>query len=175
MKLFAKWRKASVPAAEKTFVPAGPAKTDSDVGKGRKILVVDDDSVVLKTFVMKLGACGFEVLTATDGAAAVSVARQARPDVVVLDINFPPDVGNSGMSWNGFTIMQWMRRFQEVSSTPIMIITSGDPATLKSKAMANGAVAFFQKPIPFDELLLAVGRAISQGSGQQTTLAPQPA
>jgi CheY-like chemotaxis protein len=170
MKFFGKWRKAPVlappPTEEPTFAPVVPGKISLEIGKGRKILVVDDNTVVLKTFVMKLGACGFEVITATEGAPAVSLARQARPDLVVLDINFPPDVGNSGLQWDGFNIMQWMRRFQEVSSIPIIIITSGDPASFKSKALANGAVAFFQKPIPYDEFLLAVGRAIGRPTGK---------
>jgi DNA-binding response OmpR family regulator len=175
MKLFGKWRKASVLAKEMTFAPTNPGKITLEVGRGHKILVVDDDSVVLKTFMMKLGAYGFEVLTASDGAAAVSVARQLRPELVVLDINFPPDVGNSGLHWNGFSIMEWMRRFQEVSSIPIIIITSGDPASFKDKAIAKGAIAFFQKPIPYDEFLAAVRRAIEQNILEKNQLAPRAA
>ncbi len=81
-------------------------RADSTIGRGRKILVVDDNLVVLKAFELKLKACGFEVLTASEGAAAVSTARQLKPDLIVLDINFPPDVGSSGLQWDGFNIMQ---------------------------------------------------------------------
>jgi DNA-binding response OmpR family regulator len=124
---------------------------------------VDDNQVVLKAFELKLQACGFEVFTATEGAAAVSTARQTKPDLMVLDINYPPDVGSSGLQWDGFNIMQWMGRFQEVSDIPVIIITSGAAEKFKPKAVAAGAVDFFTKPINFDQFLVSVHRAITQG------------
>src|SRR4051812_24304982 len=108
MKLFGKWRKDETPVNEEpAFVgEAAPSeKPSSDaIGTNRKILVVDDNSVVLKAFELKLKASGFDVITAVDGAAGVSLARQSKPDVIVLDINFPPDVGSSGLQWDGFNI-----------------------------------------------------------------------
>ncbi len=165
MKLFGKWRKGS-PKADDTFAeepsaPAAPAKGGQDlIGQDRKILVVDDNEVVLKAFEMKFKALGFQVFKATDGAAAVSCARHEKPDVIVLDINFPPEVGSSGLQWDGFNIMQWMQRFKEVAEIPIIIITSGDPEKLRNRAMAAGAVAFFQKPINHEELLVSVRRTL---------------
>lgn len=174
MKLFGKWRKEPAPGGDTTFASNEPDQATSNIGEGRKILVVDDNTVVLKAFEVKLKACGFEVLMASEGAAAVSSARQHRPDLIVLDINFPPDVGSSGLQWDGFNIMQWLRRFQEVSSIPVIIITSGDPTKFKEKALINGAVAFFQKPINYDEFLLAVHRAIS-ANNQPKSAAPSQA
>ena len=104
------------------------------------------------------------MLTATEGSAAVSTARNERPDLVVLDINFPPDVGSSGLQWDGFNIMQWMHRFQEAADIPVIIITGGDPAKFKERALAAGAAAFFQKPINNEEFLLAVRRILGQSS-----------
>ena len=161
MKLFGKWRSAPPVAKEQDpFANAASVSTasadklnGSSVGKNRKILVVDDNSVVLKAFDLKLKNYGFNVLTATDGSAAVSLARQEKPDLIVLDINFPPDVGSSGLQWNGFNIMEWIGRFKEVSHIPVVIITSEESAHLKEKALAAGAVAFFQKPINNDEFL----------------------
>src|SRR5207245_2353461 len=106
----------------------------------------------------------FAVVTATEGAGAVTTARQERPDVIVLDINFPPDVGSSGLQWDGFNIMQWMKRFQEAADIPVIIITSGDPAKFKEKAMACGAVAFFQKPINNEEFLITLRRVLGHTS-----------
>jgi CheY-like chemotaxis protein len=174
MKLFGKWRKDSAPAeADAAFdqSSAAPSATrqDPSLGQNRKILVVDDNSVVLKAFELKLKALGFEVITANDGSAAVSIARQERPDLIVLDVNFPPDVGNSGLQWDGFNIMQWMRRFQEAVNIPVIIITSGDPAKLKEKAMASGAVAFFQKPINHEEFLITVRRTLGQAATKPQT------
>jgi two-component system OmpR family response regulator len=166
MKLFGKWRKESPPAKEETAFnqdsssPA-PPKQDASLGQNRKILVVDDNPVVLKAFELKLKALGFQVITAIDGSNAVSTARHERPDLIVLDINFPPDVGSSGLQWNGFNIMQWMHRFQEAANIPVIIITSEDAAKYKDKAIAAGAVAFFQKPINHEEFLISVRRTLN--------------
>src|SRR6516162_10028083 len=62
----------------------------------RRILVVDDDKLILKTTSFKLKAAGYEVLTAEDGGSAIRQVRQLRPDVILLDLNFPPDVGHGG-------------------------------------------------------------------------------
>src|SRR6185437_227549 len=161
MKLFGSWRKESTPEEQPPF--AGETTNDSatpSIGQGRKILVVDDNPVVLKAFEMKLNSLGFQVVTATDGSAAVSRARNEKPDVVVLDVNFPPDVGSTGLQWDGFNIMQWMKRFQDAANIPVIIITSGDPTKLKEKAIANGAVAFFQKPVHNEEFIVTLRRII---------------
>jgi DNA-binding response OmpR family regulator len=179
MKLFGKWRKETEPHVElPPFGSEDPAKaafgkpssptvpqTPADptpIGANRTILVVDDNNVVLKAFELKLKALGFRVLTANDGSGAVSTARQDRPDLIVLDINFPPEVGSTGLQWDGFNIMEWMRRFREVAEIPVIIITSGDPAKYRARAMAAGASAFFQKPINHEEFLIAVRRILGQ-------------
>lgn len=176
MKLFSNWRKNSRPKDESLFqdetAASAPGKSaQSLIGQGRKILVVDDNPVVLKAFELKLKNLGFTVITADEGAVAVSTARQQRPDVIVLDINFPPDVGNSGLQWDGFNIMQWMKRFQEAAKIPVIIITSGEPEKFKEKALSAGAVAFFQKPINDEEFLLTVRRLIGQAKPADSSAA----
>ena len=173
MKLFGKWRKEPAPGEEAPFATEDnqPVQNDAQtpIGQNRKILVVDDNNVVLKAFELKLKGLGFKVLTATDGSGAVSTARSERPDIIVLDINFPPDVGSSGLQWDGFNIMEWMRRFREIDEIPVIIITSGDPAKYKERALSGGASAFFQKPINHEEFLLTVRRIL----GQNKTVQPQ--
>ena len=141
-------------------ISAGTFPEDKLMGQGKTILVVDDNPVVLKAFDMKLKALGFDVITCDDAAAAVSIARDRTPDVMVLDINFPPDIGSSGLQWSGFTVMQWLRRFREASGIPIIIISSDDPEKVEAKALESGAAAFFHKPINNDEFLMTVRRLI---------------
>jgi DNA-binding response OmpR family regulator len=185
MKLFGKWRKETEPTVELApfgsedpakaafgkpgtpTVPQGPADP-TPIGANRTILVVDDNNVVLKAFELKLKALGFKVLTASDGSGAVSTARQDRPDLIVLDINFPPEVGSTGLQWDGFNIMEWMRRFREVAEIPVIIITSGDPVKYKTRALAAGASAFFQKPINHEEFLIAVRRILGQNKTDES-------
>lgn len=160
MKLFGKWQRDEAPAGDDK--PAFAADTPIlPIGKNRKVLVVDDNPVVLKSFELKLKASGFEVLTATEGAAAVSLARQTRPDLIVLDINFPPDVGSSGLQWDGFNIVQWLRRFQDAADIPIIIVSAGESGKYKEKSLAAGAVAFFQKPIKYEEFMSTISQALT--------------
>ena len=129
----------------------------------KKILVVDDSLVILKVLSTALKSAGYAVLTAPDGAAAISLARQEKPDLVLLDISFPPDVAHGGgVRWDAFTIMGWMKRMEETAKTPIIVITSSDPAKVKDKAMAAGAVAFFQKPIDHDKLLATIHTVLGE-------------
>jgi CheY-like chemotaxis protein len=168
MKWFGKWRKEvseTVPVAapgDESFTggEVTAADTHTPIGQNRKILVVDDNPVVLKAFELKLKTLGFQVITATEGSEAVSSARHERPDLIVLDINFPPDVGSSGLQWDGFNIMQWMQRFQEVSKIPVIIITGSEPEKYRDRALAAGASAFFQKPIQNQEFLMTIRRVL---------------
>jgi len=140
----------------------------------RKILIVDDNEVILKTLSLKLRSNGYEVLTATDGAEAVGTIRRERPDLVLLDISFPPDVAHGGgVPWDGFLIMNWLRRIEEVKDIPIMVITGGDAAQYHDRALAAGAVAFFHKPIANEELLDAIHKVLGeqQGNGQSQATA----
>src|SRR5260221_13945210 len=90
----------------------------------KKILVVDDNEIILKTISLRLQGAGYDVVTALDGSEAVSAARKQAPDLVLLDISFPPDVG--GGEWDGFRIMEWFRRMETVKKTPVIVITGGN-------------------------------------------------
>jgi CheY-like chemotaxis protein len=119
-----------------------------------KILVVDDNEVIVKTICLKLQGAGYRVATAEDGSEAMSVVRTEKPDLILLDITFPPDV--SGVEWDGFRIMEWLHRVDESRKIPIIIITGGEDIKNKDRAMSTGAVAFFHKPINHDDLLKVI-------------------
>jgi CheY-like chemotaxis protein len=120
----------------------------------KKILVVDDNEVILKTLSFKLKANNFDVVTAMDGSEAVGAVRKEKPDAILLDINFPPDVAHGGgVPWDGFRIIAWLRRMDEAKNIPIIIISGGEAAKFKDRAIAEGALAFFPKPIDHDALL----------------------
>src|SRR5208283_2442469 len=122
----------------------------------KKVLVVDDNEVILKTISLKLQGAGFTVITALDGSEAVAAARKETPDLILLDINFPPDV--DGVPWDGFRIMDWFHRLDPAKKIPIIIITGLEDINMKNKerASTSGAVAFFHKPINHDDLLKVV-------------------
>jgi CheY-like chemotaxis protein len=124
-------------------------------------LIADDNIVILKALSIKLKSRGYEVRTAMDGSTAVSCVRRERPNLIILDINFPPDVGHGGgIPWDGFLILDWLRRLDEARDTPVIFITGQDSASFREKALAMGAVAFFQKPVDQDELLNVVHQTL---------------
>jgi CheY-like chemotaxis protein len=129
-----------------------PAKT---------ILVVDDNEVILKSIALKLQGAGYQVITAMDGSEAVALARRENPDLILLDISFPPDVGS--VEWDGFRIMEWFHRLDTAKKIPIIIITGSEEPKTKERATAAGAVAFFQKPLEHDYLLKVVRATLGEG------------
>ena len=132
----------------------------SAVGTPKKILVVDDNEIVIKTISLKLQGAGYQVLTAMDGSAAVSIARKDSPDLILLDLSFPPAV--EGVPWDGFRIMEWFHRLDNVKKIPVIVITGTDDPTAKQRATNTGAVAFFQKPLEHDYLLKVIRATLGE-------------
>ena len=142
------------------------APTPRQAAVKKKILIVDDNSVIRKTTSFKLASAGYEPVTAADASEAISALREQRPELILLDLSFPPDVANGGrMTWDGFQLMSWLKR--EGTNVPFIVITSSD-ASVKEAAMGSGASAFFQKPLKFPELLPKM-QAILTGPTAQTT------
>ena len=149
----------AVPASSIALFPATQALLSDQ--HQQKILVVDDNPVVIKALSFKLKSKGYDVCTAQDGSDAVSCVRRERPDLIVLDINFPPDVGHGGgVPWDGFLILDWLRRLEEARTTPIIFITATDSQKNRERAMTAGAVAFFLKPFNHDELMAVIQHTV---------------
>jgi two-component system, OmpR family, KDP operon response regulator KdpE len=142
----------------------------------KKILVVDDSPVILKMMSMKLTANGYDVATAEDGGAAVSAVRTEKPDLILLDLSFPPDVAHGGgVGWDGFLIMTWLRRQEEAKHIPIIVISGGEPAKFEARARAAGASGFFHKPIDNDALLTIIRDTLAKSPATaQPPAAPIP-
>ncbi len=128
----------------------------------KRILLVDDDPVILKALSIKLKTQGYDVLTASDGSTAVTTVRTMKPDLIVLDISFPPDFGN--VDWDGFRVMEWLRRLDEVTKTPIIIVTGGDPAKYEARSIQLGAAAFFHKPIDHDQFFETIRQLLAHSA-----------
>ncbi len=114
----------------------------------KKILVVDDDKIILKTLSMFLNSSGYQVFMAADGAGAASIVSAEKPDLILLDLMFPPDAMNvGGALQDGFFIMEWLRRMGKAENIPIIIISADNSQKDRQRALDAGAVAFFPKPI----------------------------
>ena len=124
------------------------------VQKQKAILVVDDNEIVLKTITLKLQGAGYKVMTAMNGTEAIAAVRRQIPDLILMDLFFPPDV--DGVPWDGFRVMDWFHRLDEVRRVPVIVITGSDEPGSKQQSTEKGAVAFFQKPLEHDYLLKVI-------------------
>ena len=138
----------------------------------KKILVVDDDPVVLKALTATLEAKGYKTFTALDGSEAFRIARRERPDLLLLDIFFPPDIIGSGNTWDAFHIMRWLQRLDETKETPVLIISVAEPEKYRNRCLEAGARAFLHKPVDPRELLETVEKIFNPDSAAKT---PEPA
>jgi DNA-binding response OmpR family regulator len=141
---------------------------------GRKvILVVDDNLVFQKATSMKLRAFGYDVITAEDGSAALSAIRKQKPDLILLDLNFPPDVANGGgLAWDGFLILQWLRRTRETVDLPVIAVTGGDLDLYRQHCQEAGIVDLLPKPLDHELLRSKIRAVLNQGESE--TKAPPP-
>src|SRR5438128_75055 len=82
----------------------------------RKILVVDDEAVLVDTIAYNLEQAGYRVITAADGASALEAARSEAPDLVILDIMLP--------EMDGLEVCRLLRREKNTETTPILMLTA---------------------------------------------------
>jgi CheY-like chemotaxis protein len=122
------------------------------------ILVVDDDPVFLKAVEGLLKGDCYKVLTATNGADAMTVVREKRPQVIVVDVNLPQDV--AGVPWDGYRITTWLKRFEEWKNIPVVVVSGSDPQTCTRAALKSGATAFYHKQMASEHLLTLVKQAL---------------
>ena len=110
-----------------------------------KVLVVDDERVLADTLRYNLAKAGYEVLVAADGEAALRLARQESPDLIVLDVMLP--------RLDGFDVCRIIR---EESSVPILMLTARDEEMDKVLGLELGADDYLTKPFSIRELLARV-------------------
>ena len=113
--------------------------------KKPRLLVVEDDVILLETLEYNLTAEGYRVLTATDGLAALEAAREEKPDLVVLDVMLP--------GLDGFEVCRILRR---ETSVPILMLTARDSETDRVVGLEVGADDYLTKPFSMRELLARV-------------------
>ncbi|MFP4380579.1 MAG: response regulator transcription factor [Candidatus Sumerlaeia bacterium] len=119
-----------------------------------KILVVDDEPDVLLIVKTGLQAEGYDLVTATNGADALTVAKDENPDLIVLDVMMP------GM--DGFETLAKLKEMDETSTIPVIMLTGLSEKQKIQKALVSGIEYYVIKPFEFDDLLKKVRTALNQ-------------
>ncbi len=111
------------------------------------ILVVEDEPAILSITVSILKAAGYQVLTATNGAAGVELARRQRPDLVLMDVNMP--------GINGIDACQQIKEDPELAAVYVILISGGrvDTDSKTHGLVDGGADGYLTRPMPNRELL----------------------
>lgn len=115
-----------------------------------KILIADDDPQILRALRITLGARGYEIVTAHDGTAALNVAIESHPDLVMLDLGMP--------NLDGIAVIEGLRGW---ATMPILVVSGRTGATDKVEALDAGADDYVTKPFSIDELLARI-RALTR-------------
>ncbi len=121
-----------------------------------RILVVDDDPLVLELVEYNLRGRGYEIITAEDGQDGIRKFHEMRPDLVILDVAMP--------KLDGYQVCQ---RICEVSDTPIIMLTAkGHFEDEVIKGLDMGADDYIAKPFKVGELLARVRAALRRARSQ---------
>jgi two-component system cell cycle response regulator DivK len=132
---------------ERAAVNSHPPLEEPDwaSARRRRILIVEDHPLNMKLLRDLLAAHGYETLETGDGLEALNLARQFRPDLILMDLQLP-DV-------SGLEVTRWLRREPGTQSIPIVAVTAFAMREDEKKALDSGCDAYIAKPVSIRRIL----------------------
>jgi DNA-binding response OmpR family regulator len=129
----------------------------------KKALILDDDIPVTAMYAAAFEDAGFEVRTATSGAAGFAALQVFMPDVVILDLNMP---GNGGLRW-----LAAARRMPAFEKVPVIVVTGAAPDSSKVRAAMDAlGQGVLSQRVRTPEMLVAAARWAAQRRRVSTVL-----
>lgn len=104
------------------------------MAKKAKIVIVEDDPILLKALNVELLGSGFEVLSVTDGEAALKLVKKAKPNLILLDIILP--------KLQGFEVLSKLKKEKTTKKIPVILLTNLGQDADKKKGLKLGAVDY---------------------------------
>lgn len=123
-----------------------------------KLLLVEDDQTLLDTLTFNLTREGYDVIRAGDGVTALDLARQHKPDLIVLDVMLP--------GLDGLTVCRTLRRETEA---PIVLLTARSSEVDRIVGLDTGADDYIIKPFSLGELLARLRAVMRRGQHRTET------
>lgn len=111
----------------------------------KKILIADDEEVILKLIAATFEHEDYEIHLANDGSNVLDIAKEIKPDMVILDIMMP---GKSG-----FEVCEELKQNQETRDTYVLFLTAQGSKIAQQTAKLKGCDAFVTKPFEPEDLL----------------------
>jgi CheY-like chemotaxis protein len=121
-----------------------------------KILYIEDNDQNFYLVSYILGAKGYSVERAHDGREGIDLATEGRPDLILLDIQLP--------IMDGYETARELRKIPDVSSTPIVALTSYAMAGDRERALAAGGTGYIEKPINPKTFAETIGHYLPAGT-----------
>ncbi|MFA4998568.1 MAG: response regulator [Candidatus Paceibacterota bacterium] len=103
----------------------------------KKILFIEDESALQKTFGEVLGQAGYEVISALDGEIGLSLAKEKKPDLILLDLILP--------KLHGLEVLKGLKEVEETKDIPVIILTNLEGMAEIEKAIELGAKGYLVK------------------------------
>ncbi len=130
-------------------------KTQSSGGDpaAKCVLIVEDNELNMKLFHDLLEAHGYATLQTKDGMEALKLAREHRPDLILMDIQLP--------EVSGLEVTKWIKEDEELKSIPIIAVTAFAMKGDEEKIREGGCEDYLAKPISVTKFLQAVQRFLN--------------
>src|SRR5215475_13043607 len=119
----------------------------------KKVLIVEDNELNMKLFNDLLVAHGYATLQTKDGVEAIALAREHRPDLILMDIQLP--------EVSGLQVTQWLKEDDNLRTIPIIAVTAFAMKGDEEKIRDGGCEAYIAKPISIASFLRTVERFLS--------------
>ncbi|MBI1232970.1 MAG: response regulator [Alphaproteobacteria bacterium] len=119
----------------------------------KKVLIVEDNELNMKLFHDLLEAHGYEVAGTRDGLKALEMAREHRPDLILMDIQLP--------EVSGLEVTKWIKEDDELSAIPVVAVTAFAMKGDEDRIRAGGCEAYLSKPITVSTFIETVQKFLS--------------
>ena len=120
----------------------------------KTILIVEDDPVGRQVLHTALRAEKFDTILAPDAMTALTLARDRKPALIILDLGLP--------AGGGFTFLQRLRMFPALAVIPVIVVSGQDRATNEQQALDAGASAFISKPASPETIISRIREFIAE-------------
>jgi len=119
---------------------------------GKKILIVEDNELNMKLFHDLLEVHGYETLQTKDGREALALARQHRPDLILMDIQLP--------EVSGLEVTRWIKADESLKGIPVIAVTAFAMKGDEEKIRSGGCEAYIAKPISVTNFLETIQKVL---------------
>jgi len=118
----------------------------------KKVLIVEDNELNMKLFHDLLDAQGYETLQPREGLQALSLAREHRPDLILMDIQLP--------EISGLEVTKWLKEDDELAAIPVVAVTAFAMKGDEERIREGGCEAYISKPISVSHFLDTIRRLL---------------